>query len=107
MSDALTDDLRKHFRTTCGVRLDEMQSQLSALRANRRNFDALQGLALHFHALAGLGSTYGYPRITEFGDSGEKTIFAMAQQHIEPSDEILSEWTELMQRTREELSRGE
>ena len=60
--------LRAHFRESTTERLREMRSLLDAL-----DDDARERLARHFHALAGLGATYGYPRISELGDEGERT----------------------------------
>lgn len=60
--------LREHFRRSTEERLREMRSLLETL-----DDDATQRLTRHFHALSGLGATYGYPRISELGDEGERT----------------------------------
>lgn len=60
--------LRAHFRDSTEERLREMRSLLDVL-----DEDARERLTRHFHALSGLGATYGYPRISELGDAGERT----------------------------------
>lgn len=65
MSDALMDELRARFRETARVRLEEMRRLLDGGR------DA--DIVRHFHALAGMGATYGYRRVSELGDRGEST----------------------------------
>ena len=61
-------ELRAHFRESTAERLREMRSLLDSL-----DDDARERLARHFHALSGLGATYGYPRISELGEEGERT----------------------------------
>ncbi|HEX2060883.1 MAG TPA: Hpt domain-containing protein, partial [Thermoanaerobaculia bacterium] len=73
MTDTLLQELRARFRETTEVRLQDVGRLLDALAADARDADALQRLARHFHALAGLGATYGYPRISELGDAAEET----------------------------------
>ena len=68
MSDELMANLRAYFRESTAERLREMRSLLDSL-----DDDARERLARHFHALSGLGATYGYPRISELGEEGERT----------------------------------
>jgi chemotaxis protein histidine kinase CheA len=70
MSDELMDSLRAHFRESTAERLREMTALLDLLD---HDADASEKLQRHFHALAGLGATYGYPRVSELGDEGEST----------------------------------
>jgi chemotaxis protein histidine kinase CheA len=70
MSDELMDSLRAHFRESTAERLREMTALLDLLD---RDAGAMEKLQRHFHALAGLGATYGYPRVSELGDEGEST----------------------------------
>ncbi len=70
MSDALMDSLRAHFRESTAERLREMVALLDSLD---RDTGARERLQRHFHALSGLGATYGYPRVSELGDEGEST----------------------------------
>lgn len=62
--------LRAHFRESTAERLREMTELLDALDSDS---SARERLERHFHALSGLGATYGYRRISELGDEGERT----------------------------------
>ena len=62
--------LRAYFRESTAERLREMTELLDALDTDA---SARERLERHFHALSGLGGTYGYPRISELGDEGERT----------------------------------
>lgn len=62
--------LRAYFRESTAERLREMTALLDAID---RDPDAREHLQRHFHALSGLGATYGYPRVSELGDEGERT----------------------------------
>lgn len=83
-ADVLMDELRAHFRETTQVRLREMY----ALLENVEDAHAAEKLLRHFHALAGLGATYGYPRISELGDEGEGLTVRDAQRWRELVDEV-------------------
>ena len=60
MSDA-TDDLRGRFRQTARLRLEEMALLLDAIEEGIAKLESIEKLARHFHAMAGLGGTYGFP----------------------------------------------
>lgn len=81
-----------------------MRRQLEILGEQPDDFAALQSLARHFHALAGLGSTYGYPGVTAIGDAGEDSIVPMVRQQLAPTPERLADWTVLVRRAAEELT---
>jgi chemotaxis protein histidine kinase CheA len=65
------DELRVHFRASTADRLHDMTTLLDALDRKPDDPEAREQLARHFHALSGLGATYGYPRISELGEEGE------------------------------------
>ena len=73
-----------------------MRELLAALERDRADAEALQKLARHFHALAGLGATYGYPRVSELGDEGEGAILPMTRSGIVPPAELVARWRELV-----------
>ena len=97
MTDLLLGDLRLRFRATTEVRLQDVARLLDTLEKNPADDDALQRLARHFHALAGLGGTYGYPRVSELGDEAESSIAK------KPSPELLSRWRECVAEVKREL----
>ncbi|HWW61806.1 MAG TPA: Hpt domain-containing protein [Thermoanaerobaculia bacterium] len=70
LADAF-DELRGMFRDTTRTRLEEMLRYVDALEADPEDRDVMRKLARHFHGLAGLGTTYGYARISELGELGE------------------------------------
>jgi len=72
--EAAFDELRGLFRETTRTRLEEMTRCVDVLEAEPANRDALRKLARHFHGLAGLGTTYGYERISELGEVAERQI---------------------------------
>lgn len=79
MSDALQEELRVHFHESTAERVREMGALLDALERDREDAASLQKLARHFHALAGLGTTYGHPRITELGEEGEASMDVLSE----------------------------
>lgn len=103
MTDSLLAELRVRFRETTQVRLQEVARLLDALDADVRDADALQRLARHFHALAGLGATYGYPRVSELGDAAEATILPLVKTGSWPSIEMLTSWRTLIDDVNGEL----
>lgn len=90
------DELRVRFRETTEIRLREMTSLLDALDRDGNDATALQSLALHFHALAGLGGTYGYPRVSELGDEGEVSILPIVREGHGITEGIVARWRELV-----------
>jgi chemotaxis protein histidine kinase CheA len=57
------EEMRRRFAERTTVRLNEISSLLEALAAGER--DLLEQLYRHFHALAGLGGTYGFDAVSE------------------------------------------
>jgi hypothetical protein len=81
-----------------------MRMQLEILGQQPGDVAALESLARHFHALAGLGTTYGYPSVTGIGEAGEDSIIPMVRQRLAPPPERLAEWDELVKRASEALT---
>ncbi|HVR37822.1 MAG TPA: Hpt domain-containing protein [Thermoanaerobaculia bacterium] len=73
LADAF-EELRGLFRESTRTRIDEMSRCLDALETNARDASALRVFARHVHGLAGLGTTYGYPRISELAEDAEEQI---------------------------------
>jgi hypothetical protein len=85
-SDPLMDELRVRFRATTEIRLQEMGVLLDALDRDAGDKASLQKLALHFHALSGMGATYGYPGISRLGEEGESALLPLAAANATFSD---------------------
>lgn len=96
MTAALLAELRDRFRESTAGRLQEMCELLDTLARDRADAATLEKLARHFHALAGLGATYGYPRVSELGDEGEAAILPMTRSGTVPPTELVARWRELV-----------
>lgn len=97
MTDGLLESLRVRFRETARIRLQEMHAQLTSIEGNPHDVQAVQKLAHHFHGLAGLGTTYGYPLVSELADEGEATILPLAKRAVPPPIPLVSRWRTLVE----------
>jgi diguanylate cyclase (GGDEF)-like protein len=96
MSDSLLDELRVRFRETSRIRLEEMTQLLGQLDRNPSDTLALQKLAKHFHGLAGMGATYGFPRVSTLGDEGESVILPLVKRGNAANAQQLAQWRALV-----------
>ncbi|HUR80083.1 MAG TPA: diguanylate cyclase [Thermoanaerobaculia bacterium] len=92
MSDSLLADLRVRFRDAARTRLVEMTVLLGCLERDPCDAAALQQLARHFHALAGMGGTYGFPRVSELGDEAEASMLPVQKRGAADSAQIARWW---------------
>lgn len=104
MSDPLLEDLRGRFRETARVRMRDMESLIGQLERDPGDAAALHMLGKHFHGLAGMGGTYGYPRISVLGDEGECAILALTQGGAGPDADTLARWREIVREMDGELN---
>lgn len=102
MSDPFLQELRERFRETAWERLKEMRALLSSPDAG-----AVHSLARHFHAFAGLGTTYGFREISELGDEGEELILPLVRSGGTPSAPAVARWHELCALIEKALATGE
>jgi diguanylate cyclase (GGDEF)-like protein len=105
MSDALLDDLRARFRETSRVRLSEMTTLLAQLDRDPANATALQKLARHFHGLAGMGATYGFPRVSTLGDEGEGALLPIVKKGSAANAGLVSRWRTIVSAIEGEITR--
>ena len=70
----MIDELAARFREKSRERIEEMEALVSVLDVQPPIPGAADRLLRHFHALAGLGSTYGYPEVSRHGDAGEALL---------------------------------
>jgi diguanylate cyclase (GGDEF)-like protein len=103
MTDTLLEDLRGRFRETARIRLDEMAALLDALENDPRATEALQKLAKHFHGLAGMGGTYGFPRVSELGDEGEGAMLPLLKNGATPDAASIAQWKSIVAEMEHEL----
>jgi chemotaxis protein histidine kinase CheA len=99
----MLQELRVHFRQTTAVRLGEMTALLDALQRDLHDAHARYELARHFHALAGLGATYGYRKVSELGDEGEGSMLELDRGRAVLTTETLARWRELVEAVAIEL----
>lgn len=95
MSDELLDGLARHFREHTRPRLREMAELLDALDRNRADPLAFDQLAHHFHGLAGLGTTYGFPRVSDLAGEGEDDCIRLSRAGAAPEVADVTRWREL------------
>ena len=107
MTDTLLGDLRGRFRETSQARLGEMAALLDALERAPHDVASLEQLAKHFHGLAGMGGTYGFPRVSELGDAGEGELLALVRAGAAPVAAQLARWQALVAEIRLALDGGE
>jgi HPt (histidine-containing phosphotransfer) domain-containing protein len=94
-SDALLDELRREYRESAGERLRQVEVLLGS--AGRTFTPAeLVSLARHFHSFAGMGATYGFPRISQLGDDLEASIRPLVRSGLLPDDETVARWRKLV-----------
>lgn len=83
-------ELRRQFAASAEGKLREMRALLDALERDPHDAASLAALERQFHRLAGMGGTYGYPRVSELGDEGERSMSGGAA-----SAELVAEWRRL------------
>lgn len=85
MNDELLAELAEQFRLSLRERLETMRALVARLDGDRTDRETLVLVHRHFHGLAGLGGTYGFPRVSEIAAAAEALcddVLAMA-----PSDD--------------------
>ncbi|HEX7149881.1 MAG TPA: diguanylate cyclase [Thermoanaerobaculia bacterium] len=100
------DELREYFRASTAARLEEMARCIATLQADPRDTACFKTLSRHFHALAGLGTTYGFPRISEIADIAEGEILALLRHQAAPDPVRVQHWGTLVAQLREALRAG-
>jgi CheY-like chemotaxis protein len=93
MSDTMLEDLRDRFRETARIRVMEMKEILEG----RPTAEAVEKLNRHFHFMAGMGGTYGFPRISEMGDEVEGRILDLVKAARLPDAATLGRWREVVE----------
>jgi diguanylate cyclase (GGDEF)-like protein len=101
------EPLRARFRASSAARLREMHALAESIARDRGDRRALDTLARHFHGLAGLGGTYGFPRISALADEGEATAAPMSRNGAMPEVRDVDLWLALIAAMEAELEAGE
>lgn len=103
MSDPILQELRERFRETSRVRLADLRLLLDGLVDDA----AVRRIARHFHAFAGLGSTYGFRNVSELGDEGEGSILPLLRSGDAPPEAAVRRWREICALMETALGTGE
>jgi diguanylate cyclase (GGDEF)-like protein len=69
---------------------------LGCLERDSCDAAALQQLARHFHALAGMGGTYGFPRVSELGDEAEASMQPVVRRGVPADHAAIVRWWQLV-----------
>ena len=100
-------ELRDEFVASSRERLDLMRAGAEALAQDPGDLAARAELRRHFHGLAGSGTTYGFPRITELGLDGERRLLPPEAGPEAPlSEREVSELRALVDAVRAALEAG-
>lgn len=97
-------ELRARFRESTAGRLDTMRAMLAALERDPADRASLSAIARHFHALSGMGATYGFPKISELGDRAEESVIPLAKNGGVPDRETLARWRSVVDEVAAELN---
>jgi len=97
------EELRIRFRSNSLARLEEVSSLLDKLSANLSDTEALTRLLHHFHGLAGLGATYGYPLVSILAHQAERDVDELLSEKIPSRQLDLNRWRELARSIHEDL----
>jgi chemotaxis protein histidine kinase CheA len=105
MTDPLAG-LRTRFLETTATRLSEMQALLASIAGEEPAPQVLTDLARHFHALAGLGTTYGFPEVSVIGDEGEELLWTLVRGRGTFDAAAAKRLRELVERLEHALRKG-
>ncbi len=93
------NELRAYFRESSRARLIELRDALDRLPDPA----AMQAVVRHFHSFAGMGGTYGFPRVSELGDEAEATTIPLSRSGTSPDAATVARWRELADEIEREL----
>jgi diguanylate cyclase (GGDEF)-like protein len=81
-----------------------MEEGLAALACDPSNRSALELVMRHFHSLAGSGTTYGMPRVTEIARDVDLDVREVLESGAEPDPDRIERWGQGLGRVRGEFS---
>jgi diguanylate cyclase (GGDEF)-like protein len=95
------DDLLPGFLSRTETRLASMATLLQQLASNPADRGSVNELARHFHALAGLGGTFGFPLVSEIAGRREAECKNVLAQNRTPSNDEIVGWNRAFDEIRE------
>jgi len=94
--------LREQFVKGAPDRLEKLRRSLDALEHEPASPDRLKEVLRHFHTLAGSGTTFGFPVVSELARQGEESCGARSKKGgALPAD--LEGWRDLVEAIEEQL----
>jgi HPt (histidine-containing phosphotransfer) domain-containing protein len=90
-------ELAEHFRQSARPRAEELRALLDARNIN------VEEIRRHVHYFAGMGATYGFPRISEVADAVEEALIALVRRGEAPSERLLAKWRKAAEAIASEL----
>ena len=100
------EELRPEFLRRTRTRLDEAARLLALLRSAPATLPPLQELLRFFHGVAGVGTSFGFPRATALAKEGELECMALLHDRVCPSAVEIDNWTKLLAALAHELAEG-
>ncbi|HEY6929867.1 MAG TPA: Hpt domain-containing protein [Thermoanaerobaculia bacterium] len=88
--------LRDQFLRGAPERFGRIETALGRLENDCSDTDALCSLRAEFHALSGLGGTYGFPQVTRLGTEGETQCDGRLTAGSRPSAADIAAWKLLL-----------
>ncbi len=101
------DKFRDEFLRSSRERLDAMAALLDRVRQDPSTPDLLEGLARHFHGLAGSGGIYGFERVSRLAGEGELDCQGVLDGKGTATSGQMDRWRGLIEDIRLSLAAGE
>ncbi|MBC7544787.1 MAG: Hpt domain-containing protein [Candidatus Sericytochromatia bacterium] len=89
-------DLFQVFLDQVHRRFDQIAAMIAQLAAMPDDRPALKQLSHHFHGLAGSGSSFGFPNVSQLGQSGDQTCLRRLETGTPPDAADLATWRRLL-----------
>ncbi|HET7745950.1 MAG TPA: response regulator, partial [Vicinamibacteria bacterium] len=97
--------LRAQFVRRSEARLEAAARVLARLREAPEDRARLQELMRFFHSLAGVGTSFGFPRLTAVAKEGELECLALLRTDAAPTATEIENWSRLLGALAHELAR--
>lgn len=90
--EQILNDLRKNYIAAWPDKRKRMFSHLGNARNGQKAQDAVTGLRMEFHRIAGTGATYGFPEVTRLGRQAESYAERLIKGQEPISSEVLTKF---------------
>jgi diguanylate cyclase (GGDEF)-like protein len=90
------EHLRAQFIRRSHAKIEMAGGLLSTLAETPDDTRSLQDVMRFFHGLAGVGTSFGFPRVTALAKEGELECLALIRDQAHPSSSELENWRRLL-----------